>query len=100
MYYVNDGVFGSFNRVISYNLINIPTPLNYSSDGSSEHYPTIIWGQTCDSKDKLCETTMPELNIGDWLYFDNMGGYTVCVASTFNGFGIPVKFLYITESYR
>ena len=102
MYYINDGVFGSFNCVISYNLINIPIPLKHSTDESSEHcvYPTIVWGQTCDSKDKLCETTMPELSIGDWLYFDNMGGYSVGVASTFNGFGIPVKFHYVTESYR
>ena len=100
MYYINDGVFGSFNCVISYNLIDIPTPLKHSTDGSSERYLTIIWGQTCDSKDKLCETTMPELSIGDWLYFDNMGGYTVSVASTFNGFEIPVRFHYVTESYR
>ena len=105
MYYVNEGVFGSFNCVISYNLIKIPTPLKYSTDdtdssATSELHPAIIWGQTCDSKDKLCETTLPELAIGDWLYFYNMGGYTVGVASTFNGFGIPVRFHYVTESYR
>ena len=104
MYYVNEGVFGSFNCVISYNLINIPTPMkhsNYDADSSpSELHPAIVWGQTCDSKDKLCETTLPELSIGDWLYFDNMGGYTVGVASTFNGFDIPVRFHYVTESYR
>ena len=105
MYYINEGVFGSFNCVISYNLINIPTPLKYSTDAAdssvtSELHPAIIWGQTCDSKDKLCETTLPELAIGDWLYFDNMGGYTVGVASTFNGFDIPVRFHYVTESYR
>ena len=101
MYYINEGVFGSFNGVISYNLVNIPTPLNNSNNGSSsEYHPAIVWGQTCDTKDKLCETTMPELNIGDWLYFDNMGGYTVGVASTFNGFRISVKFHYVTESYR
>ena len=99
MYYVNEGVFGSFNCVISYNLINVPTPLEHSTTASNL-YPAIVWGQTCDSKDKLCETTMPELSIGDWLYFDNMGGYTVGVASTFNGFGIPVRFHYVTESYR
>ena len=68
MYYVNEGVFGSFNCVISYNLINIPTPMkhsNYDADSTpSELHPAIVWGQTCDSKDKLCETTLPELSIG------------------------------------
>ena len=34
-----------------------------------------------------------------WLYFNNMGGYTVGVASTFNGFEIPVRFHCVTKSY-
>lgn len=105
MYYVNEGVFGSFNCVISYDLIMCPSLLMDSRESdSSRHrtavFPSIIWGQTCDSKDKLCEIELPELNVGDWLYFDNMGGYTVGVASTFNGFSIPVKFYYVTENYR
>jgi ornithine decarboxylase len=32
---------------------------------------------------------LPEgLRVGDWLAFDNMGAYTVCAASQFNGFTI------------
>jgi len=32
---------------------------------------------------------LPEgLRVGDWLAFDNMGAYTVCAASQFNGFGV------------
>ncbi len=26
------------------------------------------------------------LQVGDWLAFDNMGAYTICAASQFNGF--------------
>jgi ornithine decarboxylase len=34
-------------------------------------------------------TMLPEgLGVGDWLAFDNMGAYTVCAASQFNGFAI------------
>jgi ornithine decarboxylase len=34
-------------------------------------------------------TMLPEgLGVGDWLAFDNMGAYTVCAASRFNGFAI------------
>jgi ornithine decarboxylase len=49
-----------------------------------------VWGPTCDSIDCVCPTTMlPEgLGVGDWLAFDNMGAYTVCAASQFNGFAI------------
>ena len=46
-----------------------------------------IWGPTCDSMDcinKHCE--LPELAIGDWMYFENMGAYTHAAASEFNGF--------------
>ena len=32
---------------------------------------------------------LPErLQVGDWLGFDNMGAYTVCAASQFNGFDV------------
>ena len=27
-----------------------------------------------------------QLQVGDWLAFDNMGAYTICAASQFNGF--------------
>lgn len=103
MYFVNDGVFGSFNSVICYDfLFSFPHVLNKPVDGDdiSEQHSSIVWGQTCDAKDKLCEGYLPELRIGDWLYFDNMGGYTVGIASTFNGFPIPIKFHYVTENYR
>ncbi len=49
-----------------------------------------VWGPTCDSIDKICMKTMlPErLQTGDWLGFDNMGAYTICAASQFNGFQV------------
>jgi ornithine decarboxylase len=28
------------------------------------------------------------LQVGDWLGFDNMGAYTICAASQFNGFEV------------
>ena len=32
---------------------------------------------------------LPEtLSVGDWLAFDNMGAYTICAASKFNGFEV------------
>merc|ERR1712232_394953 len=32
---------------------------------------------------------LPELNPGDWLYFENMGAYTIAAASNFNGMASP-----------
>lgn len=47
-----------------------------------------VWGPTCDSIDLVCpKTVLPAgLQVGDWLGFDNMGAYTICAASQFNGF--------------
>ncbi len=50
-------------------------------------YACSIWGPTCDSMDcinKHCE--LPEMVIGDWMYFENMGAYTSAASSQFNGF--------------
>ena len=47
-----------------------------------------VWGPTCDSIDCVCPVVkLPAaLEVGDWLGFRNMGAYTVCAASQFNGF--------------
>ena len=56
-------------------------------EGSERRYQSVIWGPTCDGTDKITENYwIPELDVGDWLLIDNMGAYTVTLASTFNGF--------------
>lgn len=54
---------------------------------SNEKYKTTIWGPTCDSTDKVCENIDLELlEIGDLLYYENMGAYTIPLRTPFNGF--------------
>ena len=60
-------------------------------------YHSTVWGPTCDSVDKLCESMMPELNAGDWLYFDDKGAYSVAARTMFNGFGELSSFYYAYE---
>lgn len=50
--------------------------------------------------DKVCTLTMAELDIGDWLWFDDMGSYTTSTSSNFNGYGTSVIVYYINESIR
>ena len=60
---------------------------------SREFYTSTIFGPTCDSIDVICRSVLlPKLNIGDWLYFTNMGAYTMAAASSFNGFTPSEKF--------
>lgn len=50
-------------------------------------YTSVMWGPTCDSIDCIKRDFLfPELEVGQWLMFKNMGAYTCCTATTFNGF--------------
>lgn len=58
-----------------------------------------IWGPTCDGLDQVVSSVLlPTLDIGDWLIFEDMGAYTLPVASTFNGFPVPKVHAVIDEA--
>jgi len=92
MYYLNDGVYGSFNCI----LFDHQYPAPYALKGPGEEepgarlYECSVWGPTCDSLDCISKSAkLPKLSIGDWIVFDNMGAYTTAAASQFNGFKKP-----------
>ena len=78
IYYINDSVYGSLNGVLFDG-----REIEYDTD--KEKYPTILYGQTCDSVDKI-ECELPEFDINDTIYIKNFGAYSWAAASTFNGF--------------
>ncbi|XP_047120199.1 ornithine decarboxylase 1-like [Schistocerca piceifrons] len=87
MYYVNDGVYGSFNCLLYDHMEVTPIPLNAAGRKIRQ---CSVWGPTCDGLDQIVERTLlPELEVGDWIVFENMGAYTLPVASPFNGFPVP-----------
>ncbi|CAB3229560.1 unnamed protein product [Arctia plantaginis] len=87
MYFINDGVYGSFNCVLYDHQKVAAEPLNPTSE---ELLPCSVWGPTCDGLDcVLPSTRLPPLRLGDWLVFRDMGAYTLPVASSFNGFPVP-----------
>ncbi|XP_023558181.1 ornithine decarboxylase [Octodon degus] len=89
MYYVNDGVYGSFNCIL-YDHAHVRPLLQKRPKPDEKHYSSSIWGPTCDGLDRIVERcNLPELHMGDWMLFENMGAYTVAAASTFNGFQRP-----------
>jgi hypothetical protein len=58
-----------------------------------------VWGPTCDSIDVILERCrLPELEVGDWIIFDNMGAYTRAAASPFNGFQPPAVQYIVSET--
>ena len=121
-YYINDGVYGAFNNLLFDHATVRPRKLRNAisakhqivevvegegdgalriikvvEDEPSPHddtlYPSTVFGPTCDSMDVLSRgVLLPKMDVGDWMYFQNMGAYTSAAASTFNGFAITEKF--------
>ncbi|KIJ62973.1 hypothetical protein HYDPIDRAFT_168906 [Hydnomerulius pinastri MD-312] len=92
MYYINDGVYGAFNCIMFDHQEVEPYVLSLNGSfhvsGSEPLSLSSVWGPTCDSIDCVCKAVeLPSaLQVGDWLGFNNMGAYTICAASQFNGF--------------
>jgi len=98
MYYINDGVYGSFNCLLyDHAEVDIET-LDDHHKCSKDLYPSSVWGPTCDGLDCVLETVeLPDLDIGDWVFFSNMGAYTSAAGSTFNGMPRPNTYHVVEE---
>ncbi|XP_068434400.1 ornithine decarboxylase-like [Clinocottus analis] len=88
MYYLNDGVYGSLSCLINDPAHSSVDPyLTRVVDSSEQRFRSVLWGPTCDSIDKVKDSCwIPELNVGDWLLINNMGAYSICASTDFNGF--------------
>lgn len=99
MYYINDGVYASFNCLF-YDHAEC-TPVLLKGDKLSSElklYKSSIWGPTCDGLDVVVkECYLPELNTGEFMVFKNMGAYTISGAVAFNG--IPLaRCIYVAST--
>ncbi|CAI6096802.1 hypothetical protein V2G26_016289 [Clonostachys chloroleuca] len=108
MVYVNDGVYGNFSSIMfdhqnpvakilrtgGRTLYNTPYA-NSVPAGEGVEYS--VWGPTCDGIDRIAESIRfdPVLDVGDWLYFEDMGAYTKCSATQFNGFSNSHDVIYV-----
>ena len=86
IYYINDGLYGSLNGIL-FDGRDINESITPNTD--KYIYKSIIYGQTCDSFDKV-ECELPYYNIGDTIEFNNFGAYSWASATSFNGFN-PAK---------
>ena len=114
-YYINDGVYGAFNSIMFDHAFVRPRVLRpleeggapdmdrvvkvcmgENGDGSrprTDLFPSTVFGPTCDSIDVIARSALlPKLQLGDWLYFENTGAYTMAAASAFNGFTPSERF--------
>ncbi|KAI9671560.1 MAG: Ornithine decarboxylase [Caeruleum heppii] len=109
MLYLNDGMYGNFSCIMFDHQHPVPRVLRSGHDaahggkrpvpGPADLTEYSIWGPTCDGID--CITTScafrEVLDVGDWLYFEEMGAYTKCSATHFNGFTDDHEVIYVSS---
>jgi ornithine decarboxylase len=91
-YYLDDGVYQTFNGVIfdhcQYHLKSFkkaPTQL------------CSVFGPTCDAIDTISLTEqLPDLELGELVYCENIGAYSVASSTYFNGFP-PAKVVHVNR---
>ena len=93
MYYVNEGLYSAFNCVIFDHKIPQAAAVYTGSkfveidDNLESVYKSVLWGPTCDGFDCVSrDIELPQLEVGDWIIFDDFGAYTMAAGSNFNGF--------------
>lgn len=98
MYYINDGVYASFNCLFYDHAEVSPILLGKDQTKDQTLFKSSIWGPTCDGLDLVIkECLLPELNTGDFMVYKNMGAYTCSGAVAFNG--IPLaRCIYVAST--
>jgi ornithine decarboxylase len=81
-YYLNDGLYHTYSGVL---FDHCHYPVKAFKSGPTEICS--VFGPTCDALDTISMTEeLPELNLGDLVYSENMGAYTHASSTHFNGF--------------
>jgi len=81
-YYLNDGIYHTFSGVLfdhcQYHIKAFKKgPMQLSA----------VFGPTCDALDTICQAEpLPDLNLGDLVYSENIGAYSHASSTNFNGF--------------
>jgi len=91
-YYIDDSVYHTFSGII---FDHCQYHLKAFKKGNSEI--CAVFGQTCDALDTISlSEELPELEIEDLVYSENIGAYSSASATWFNGFP-PAKIVHLNE---
>ena len=91
-YYINDGVYHTYSGQV-FDHINYPV----LSFRKGETQISAVFGPTCDAFDTITlSAELPELDIGDLVYSENIGAYSHASSTYFNGFP-PAKVVHINK---
>jgi len=100
MYYINDGVYHSFNCLFYDHAVVSPILISDAADQATPLYKSSIWGPTCDGLDCVVkEMLLPELQQGEFMVWREMGAYTISGAVAFNGIPVPKCIYTVSHSW-
>ncbi|MFA5143343.1 MAG: type III PLP-dependent enzyme [Candidatus Omnitrophota bacterium] len=91
-YYLDDGVYHTFSGIV---FDHCTYPLKAFKDGDLK--VCAVFGPTCDAFDTISVAEeLPDLEIGDLVYAENIGAYSIASSTYFNGFP-PAKVVHINK---
>ena len=91
-YYINDGVYHTFSGVI---FDHCHYHLKPFKKGATQICS--VFGPTCDALDVVSMAeNLPDLELGDLLYSENIGAYSHASSTYFNGFP-PAKVVHVNQ---
>ncbi|HUK38356.1 MAG TPA: type III PLP-dependent enzyme [Methanomicrobiales archaeon] len=91
-YYINDGIYHTYSGQIFDHCVY---PVHAFREGETQI--SAVFGPTCDAFDTVTlGADLPELEIGDLVYSENIGAYSIASSTYFNGFP-PAKIVHINE---
>ena len=91
-YYLNDGIYHTFSGILfdhcQYHL---------KAFKKGPRYISSVFGPTCDALDTIYQAEeLPELQLGDLVYSENIGAYSHASSTRFNGFP-PAQVIHINQ---
>lgn len=93
-YTIDDSLYGQFSCIPFDHATPLWIRVSVDDDSVRPRSRGLLMGRTCDSVDVIARSeSMEELEIGDWLWFPQMGSYTNATANEFNGFPKPEALL-------
>ncbi len=91
-YYIDDSVYHTFSGIIFDHC-----PYHFKSLRKGPTEVCAVFGQTCDGLDTISQSeALPELQLDDLVYSEDIGAYSNASATWFNGFP-PAKVVHINQ---
>lgn len=85
IYYLNDGVYRSFSGILYDNIAIKPALVECERFAGAPRHASCLLGPTHDSLDCILPVCyLPELFVGDWILFHDMGAYAMAGSMDLN----------------